>query len=167
MPETRLKRSFGYFQIAIAILLLAKPFIVPMAVPMTGWAKVAVLLATGAVTGFISGLMGIGGGAIMIAAMVLFMAYGQHMAQGSALLAMVPAGGVGAFTHWRLGNVDTTLLKGLIPGIILGSMAGGGVAQFLPELTLRIIFAAVLIWLGTRLIMKKAPPVRKPDSAGS
>ncbi len=157
MPETGLKRSFGYFQISMAILLLVKTFITPIAIPMTGWAKLVTLLATGAVTGFLSGLMGIGGGAIMIAAMVLLVGYSQHIAQGSALLAMVPAGAVGAFTHWRLDNVDTGLLKGLVPGIVLGTLSGAAAAQFMPEAALRVIFAVVLIWMGVRLIRTKQP----------
>jgi uncharacterized protein len=159
MPEIGLKRSFGYFQISMAVLLVIKMYISPMAVPMAGWAKIATLLATGVATGFLSGLMGIGGGAIMIAAMVLLVGYDQHTAQGSALLAMIPAGAVGAFTHWRLKNVDTILLKGLIPGIILGALIGAAIAQFLPEAILRIVFAAVLILMGTRLIRTKTATV--------
>jgi len=163
LPEIRLKRFFGGFQILMAVLLLAKPFLSPMAIPLTGWAKVAALLATGAVTGFISGLMGIGGGAIMIAAMVLLVGYGQHIAQGSALLAMVPAGAVGAYTHWRLKNVESPLLKGLIPGIIVGTSTGAAIAQFLPEMALRLVFALVLIWMGIRQIRTRPPVACEQD----
>jgi len=66
-------------------------------------------------------------------------------------------GGVAAFTHWRLGNVETGLLKGLIAGIILGTYAGGSCANLLPEFTLRIIFVAFLIWTGIRYLKVPAP----------
>jgi len=118
--------------------------------------KSLILIATGAVTGFLSGLMGVGGGGVMIAGMVLLAGFDQHLAQGSSLLAIVPAGTVGAFTHWRMGNVEKGLLKGLIPGIVLGAFSGGSVAHFFPEFSLRIIFAAVLIWMGSHIIRNPA-----------
>ena len=161
LPELRLKRAFGIFQIVMAILLIAKPYIAPAAVAPDLWLKIVILLATGAVTGFLGGLLGIGGGAIMIAAMVLLAGYTQHIAQGSSLLAMVPAGLVGAYTHRQDGNVDNSLLGGLIPGIVLGSLSGGALAQYMPETALRIAFAIALTWLGARLIIQRTPPVCK------
>ena len=143
----------------MAGLILLKSYLFPLSLPVTVWSRTVILLVTGGCTGFLSGLMGIGGGPIMIAAMVLLVGYSQHVAQGSALLAMVPAGAVGAYTHWRFMNVEVTLLKGLIPGIVLGTLLGGAVAQYLPDETLKIVFVAVLLWMGARLIIKKIPPV--------
>jgi uncharacterized membrane protein YfcA len=65
---------------------------------------------------------------------------------------MVPAGGVGAFAHRRLGNVAAGLLPGLIPGILLGTYLGGSFAHILAEGILRIVFAAVLVWTGVRYL---------------
>jgi len=93
----------------------------------------------------------------MVPAMVLLTGFSQHLAQGSSLLAMVPAGGVGAYTHYRLGNVVTRLLAGLVPGILLGTFLGGTLAHRLPEGALRIVFAAVLIWTGLRYLRTKRP----------
>jgi hypothetical protein len=109
---------------------------------------------SGAFAGFLSGMMGVGGGSLMVPAMVLFAGFGQHSAQGTSLLAMVPAGSVGAVTHARLGNVVARLLPGLIPGIIVGTYAGGTLAHLLSEGWLRVIFAAVLTLLGLRDITK-------------
>jgi uncharacterized membrane protein YfcA len=93
----------------------------------------------------------------MIVGMVLLAGFDQHMAQGSSLLAMVPSGAVGAFTHWHLGNVETGLLKGLIPGIIIGTYIGGSFAHVLPEYALRVIFSAILIWTGSRYVKSPVP----------
>jgi uncharacterized membrane protein YfcA len=153
LPEWRLKRAFGIFLISISMLVLSKPYLSHLAGLShlaAGWAKVVTLLAAGAMTGFLSGMMGVGGGAIMVAAMVLLVGYNQHTAQGSALLAMVPAGSVGAYTHWRLGNVVTRVLPGLIVGIIIGTYLGGTLALFLTDANLRLVFTAVLVWLGIR-----------------
>jgi hypothetical protein len=70
---------------------------------------------------------------------------------------MIPAGGVGAFTHWRLGNVKSDLLPGLVPGILIGTYLGGSLAHILSEGTLRMVFAFVLIWTGARYLKTPAP----------
>ncbi|MFZ2087741.1 MAG: sulfite exporter TauE/SafE family protein [Desulfobaccales bacterium] len=154
LPEWKLKMSFGFFVIFVSLLLLAKPLYAQVTLPAEGWLRIAILLASGIVSGFFAGLMGVGGGSIMVPAMVLFLGFSQHLAQGSSLLAMVPAGGVGAYTHWRLGNVVTAVIPGLIVGIILGTFGGGTLAQWLSEAALRVIFAAVMIWQGLRDIRK-------------
>ena len=150
LPEWHLKRAFGIFVILVSLILLAKPYFAQVSHPVSGWPKVAVLLASGALAGFFSGMMGVGGGSLMVPALVLLVGHSQHTAQGSSLLAMVPAGSVGAYTHWRLGNVVTKILPGLIVGIILVTYLGGTLAHFLAEANLRLIFAVVLILLGIR-----------------
>lgn len=157
LPEWQLKRSFGSFLILVSLLLLLKPYLPHVSEPTTGWVKILVLLLTGAFTGFLSGMMGVGGGTIMVPSMVLLTGFTQYTAQGSSLLAMIPAGGVGAFTHWRLGNVSASILPGLIPGILIGTYLGGSLAHILSEGALRIIFASVLIWTGIRYLRAPKP----------
>ena len=158
LPEWKLKRSFGGFLIFVSLLLLIKPSLPGLVPSAAGWYKAVVMLLTGAVTGFLSGMMGVGGGTIMVPAMVLLTGMGQHASQGSSLLAMVPAGSAAAFTHAKLGNVDTKLLAGLIPGILLGTYFGSSLAHSLPEDALRGVFAGVLIWTGIRYL-RSGPPV--------
>jgi hypothetical protein len=153
LPEWKLKQAFGFFLIFVALLLLSKPYVAQISFlshPVTGWVRVAALLASGAVAGFLSGMMGVGGGSIMVPALVLLVGLSQWSAQGSSLAAMIPAGSVGAYTHWRLGNVVTRVLPGLIPGILLGTFLGGSLAHLLTEANLRLVFAVVIIWLGLR-----------------
>ncbi|MBI5075870.1 MAG: sulfite exporter TauE/SafE family protein [Nitrospirae bacterium] len=161
LPEWKLKRSFGGFLIVVSLLLLIKPHLPGLVLSTAGWYKAGILLLTGVFTGFLSGMMGVGGGTIMVPAMVLLAGMGQHISQGTSLLAMAPAGGVGAYTHWRLGNVEGGLLAGLIPGILIGTYLGGTLAHNLPEAALRIVFAAVLIWTGGRYLGAKAPAEKK------
>ncbi len=159
LPDWKLKKSFGGFMILITLLLLLKPYLVSMEGSVTVWTKIVVLLLTGAFTGFLSGMMGVGGGTIMVPAMVLLAGITQHTAQGSSLLAMVPAGGVGAFTHWRLGNVNKSILPWLIAGILIGTYLGGSFASILSDDVLRYIFAAVLIWTGVKYLRTPVPRV--------
>jgi uncharacterized membrane protein YfcA len=153
LPEWKLKLAFGVFLIFVSLLLLAKPYLAHLAIPSHPaalWVKIVALLASGAAAGFIGGMMGVGGGSIMVPAMVLVVGLSQYTAQGSSLLAMVPTGMVGSFTHWRLGNVVTKILPGLILGILVGSFLGGSAAHLLSQAELRMVFAAVLIWMGVR-----------------
>lgn len=163
LPEWKLKKAFGIFMLLITVLLLLKPYLPHAADSSTvlTWSKIVVLLLTGVFTGFLSGMMGVGGGTIMVPAMVLLAGFTQHTAQGSSLLAMVPAGGVGAQTHWRLGNVNKGALTGLVPGILAGTFMGGSLAHFITEDILRVIFAAVLVWTGARYLRVAAAP--KPE----
>lgn len=161
LPEWKLKRYFGGFMILVTLLLLLKPYLSSIDEPVSGWAKIVILLLTGVFTGFLSGMMGVGGGTIMVPSMVLLAGIAQHTAQGSSLLAMIPAGGVGAYTHWRLGNVNAGILTGLIPGILIGTYMGGSFAYILSESALRILFAAMLIWTGTGYLRTPVPQVDK------
>jgi len=154
LPEWRLKRSFGIFIICVSIVLVLKPYYAQWSLSAAGWVWVAVLMVSGVFSGFFAGLMGVGGGSLMVPAMVLFLGFSQHLAQGSSLLAMAPAGAVGAYTHWRLGNVVAAIVPGLIMGIVIGTYGGGTLAHWLSEAALRGIFAVVLIAQGIRDIIK-------------
>jgi hypothetical protein len=101
--------------------------------------------------------MGVGGGAIMIPAMVLLAGFDQHVAQGTSLLVMVPAGGTGAYTHWKLGNVRTGILPGIIAGVLAGTYLGGTFAHYLSDMALRAIFAVLLVWTGIRYLRTRKP----------
>jgi uncharacterized protein len=157
LPGWKLKRAFGGFVVFAAFLMLGKPYLPHTAAMAGGWMRIALFLATGVLAGFISGMMGVGGGSIMVPAMVLLGGFTQHTAQGSSLLAMVPAGASGAFTHGKLGNVRTNLLLGLIPGILIGTYLGGTLAHALSDNILRLVFSAMLIMIGARYLTTKRP----------
>lgn len=165
LPEWKLKLAFGVFIITVSLLLLLKPYYAQLSHPASGAFRVVLLLASGGVSGFFAGLMGVGGGSLMVPAMVLFLGFSQHLAQGTSLLAMVPAGAVGAYTHWRLGNVALPVVPGLVLGIVAGTYGGGTLAHWLSEGSLRLIFAGVLIWQGCRDI-KKSLDLREAGPMG-
>jgi uncharacterized membrane protein YfcA len=152
LPEKNLKKAFGAFLIFVSALILVKAYLPEDTSSISLLTKIVVLLLTGAGTGFLSGMMGVGGGTVMIPAMVLFAAMDQHTAQGSSLLAMVPVGISGALAHYKLGNVKAGMLTGLIAGAVIGSYLGGTAANVLPELYLKFVFAIILTWLGLRYL---------------
>ena len=157
MTDWKLRRCLGAFLLFVVLVMLAKPYIAPYHAPLAGWGKMAALLGIGLFTGFVSGMLGVGGGSIMIPGMVLIVAMTQICAQGTSLLSIIPIGATGAWTHWRLGNVRHEILPGLLGGIIAGSLAGGTVAQYMPEALLKGAFSVLLVWLGLRYLGSKAP----------
>jgi uncharacterized membrane protein YfcA len=158
LPEWRLKRSYGGFVIFVSVMMLVKKYIPHIDTYFVSEvSKIAVLLISGMFAGFLSGMMGIGSGTIMVPTLVFFLGLSQQAAQGTALLVMVPAGAVGAWTHFKLDNVQKDLLVGLIVGIVAGTGLGGAMANRMPEFYLRLLFAAVLIWTGVRYLRARAP----------
>jgi hypothetical protein len=106
LSEEKLRKAFGIFLIVISSSMLMKPYlsVLSIATP-SDWKGIVILLVTGSLTGFLAGMMGVGGGGIMIAVMVLLLGMGQHAAQGTSLAAMVPTALLGSWTHRKLGNV--------------------------------------------------------------
>jgi uncharacterized protein len=158
LPGWRLRKAFGGFLIGCAVLFAFKPYLPAVGPHDSLFLNFFLFLTTGLVTGFLSGMMGVGGGAIMIPAMVLLAGFGQHEAQGTALAVMIPVGLTGALTHHRLGNVAKRHLPGLVCGILLGAVAGGNLANLLAEAPLGMTFMVVIAIMGFRYL-KSTPPV--------
>lgn len=168
LAEWKLKRAFGGFLLVVTALLLSKPYLTGPGTPQHGLSMVVELAATGAFTGFLSGMMGVGGGSLMVPAMVLLTGFPQVLAQGTSLLAMVPAGIAGAHQHWQLGNVVRRLVPGLVPGILLGAWLGSSLALRLTDGSLRLAFAAVVVYTGVRYLRAPRPaPAPAPSSAAA
>ncbi|MCS7215403.1 MAG: sulfite exporter TauE/SafE family protein [Thermodesulfovibrio sp.] len=158
LPEWKLKRAFGAFLIFAALILIAKPYLGELHhFEIEGIAKIITLLIIGVFAGFLAGMMGIGGGTVMVPALVLILNFGQHIAQGTSLLCMVPAGAVGAYTHLKLGNVIRDLLPGLVLGIIGGTYIGSNIAHALSDAYLRVIFSLIITWTGIRFLRTPKP----------
>jgi hypothetical protein len=152
LPEKKLKKAFGCFLVFVSIMLVAKGYLTKADLAMSWWVGILVFLCIGSVTGFVSGMMGVGGGGVMVPLMVIVGNMGQHVAQGTSLLAMIPASISGATTHYRLGNVETHIAWGLAIGSLMGGYAGAMAANSLSELHLRVAFAVLGIWMGTRYL---------------
>jgi uncharacterized membrane protein YfcA len=93
--------------------------------------------------GFAGGMLGIGGGAIYVPAMVLLLDRGQHVAQGASLAAIVATGLVGGATHLRQQNVDLQAVAFVAPVAVLTGFGAALLADVLDAEVLRRIFAVV------------------------
>ncbi len=112
-------------------------------------------LLLGVFIGIVSGLVGIGGGALLVPILVLFYGMTQHKAQGTSLGALLLPIGVFAFwKYWKDGNVDLRLAILVAVGFAVGGWLGGAWAQHLSDLVLRRGFAILLIVIAVRMLFQ-------------
>ena len=114
-----------------------------------GLARAASIFVAACVCGVASGLFGIGGGVLLVPFLALFFAFGQHRAQGTSLVALIPPTGLLAFLAYaRAGYVSWKIGLLLIPGVIVGGILGGLLAKRLQPQRMRQVFAGVMLVLG-------------------
>jgi len=105
----------------------------------------------GVAAGMLSGLLGVGGGALFVPALVLLLGLGQVEAEATSLLAIVPVATVGAWRQHRYGNVRVR--DGLVIGLLAipGALLGVVLVNALPERAIEYAFAALLLWIAWTL----------------
>ena len=109
-------------------------------------------LVLGAVIGIISGMIGIGGGAFLIPALIFFYGMSQKTAQGTSVATLLLPIGIFAFwTYYKAGHVDLKLGMLIAVGFAFGGYFGGLWAQHLSDVVLRRGFAVLLVALAIKL----------------
>jgi len=113
----------------------------------------ALLLGIGLAAGVLSGLFGIGGGIVIVPALLLLAKMPQLTATGTSLGAlMLPIGAaVGAWQYHRAGNLDVRASLLIAAGIAVGAWIGARVALHLPQQTLQRAFAVLLVIVAVRV----------------
>jgi len=113
-------------------------------------------LLIGLSAGVLSGLMGIGGGVIMIPALVLFLGFDQHMSQGTTLAAMIPPIGIlAAYEYYKGGHVNIPVALLLALGFVIGGMLGGRIAVGLDHHTLKRVFGILMLVISVYIIFSE------------
>lgn len=118
--------------------------------------ELGALAGIGVVAGVLAGLLGIGGGLVMVPAMVLLLGFDQHVAQGTSLVVIIPAALSGSLTHYRSGRIALRDAALLAAGGVLGATLGSGLALSVDDSSLRRLFALFLVAVGARMILTRA-----------
>jgi len=114
------------------------------------------LLVLGIIAGYFSGLVGIGGGVIIVPALVLVFGFSQYGAQGTTLALLIPPIGILAvWKYYQKGYVDIKTAAIICVGFIIGGYLGSLNAVSIQQDTLRKIFAITLIVLGVKMFFGK------------
>ena len=115
---------------------------------------IAVLL--GFLTGILSGLVGIGGGIVIIPALVYGFHMSQRRAQGTALgTLLAPIGLLAFLEYYKSGNVDLRLALLIALGFVFGGYFGGMWAQQIPQAVLRKTFAVLLAVVAAKMFFQR------------
>ncbi|MDD5063513.1 MAG: sulfite exporter TauE/SafE family protein [Phycisphaerae bacterium] len=110
----------------------------------------------GVIAGIFSGLIGIGGGIIIVPALVLLFGLSQHAAQGTTLALMVPPIGLlAALAYYKQGFVDLKIAAFVCIGFFVGGLIGAKFAVGIPEMVLKKIFGIVLLAVSVKMILGK------------
>jgi len=107
----------------------------------------------GLIAGIASGLIGIGGGLIIIPALIFCFGLSQHQAQGTALALMVPPIGIlAAWVYYKQGYVNLKMASFICLGFLFGGLLGARMAAFLPSKVLERIFGAALFLISLKML---------------
>ena len=110
----------------------------------------------GLLAGTASGFLGIGGGTIIIPALVYLCGFTQHQAQGTTLAMMIPPIGLlAALRYYYSGNVNIKVAAILCAGFFIGGLLGATMVKTIPDLTLRRIFGVFLALVALKMIWGK------------
>jgi len=118
--------------------------------------QILLFLLLGLVAGVLSGLVGIGGGTIIIPALVFLFGFTQHKAQGTTLALLVPPIGIlAAWTYYKQGFVDLKAAMFIVLGFFLGGLLGARVAVGVPDTVLRKVFGVYLLVVAVQMFFGK------------
>ncbi len=113
-------------------------------------------LILGLLTGILSGLIGLGGGFLIVPALVFLFGMSQHQAQGTTLAMLVPPIGIlAAWTYYQKGFVDIKVAAFIAAGFFIGSAVGARFAIGLSSETLGKIFGVTLVLVGLKMIVSR------------
>jgi len=114
------------------------------------------LIIIGIITGFMAGMLGIGGAVIMIPALVFLLGLTQQTAQGTSLAVMLPPIGIiAAYNYYRAGEVNFKFALILAVTFIVGSYFGSKLALTIPQPVLKKIFGVLLLFIAAKMLFSK------------
>jgi len=112
-----------------------------------------ILALVGLLAGFISGSMGVGGGIIIVPALVFFLGFTQHQAQGISLgMMLAPIGLLAFINYYREGYTNLKYSLLLLAVFFIGSYIGSRIAVHLPAAALKKVFGGLMLLAGVRMI---------------
>lgn len=118
--------------------------------------SIAALLAVGVAAGILSGFVGVGGGIIMVPALVWLLSYSQHQAQGTSLaVLMLPVVFLAARNYYKAGQIDVQTVAIIAVAFLVGGYFGSKWALALPSDTVRKVFGVVMLLASFKMIFGK------------
>ena len=161
----QLRRTFGVFVMLAAVGMIFRAFTsLPGGNPNAlDPAHALLMVGVGVVVGIVSGLLGVGGGLVMVPALVLLLHYDQHLAQGTSLAVIIPVSVSASLVHMLVGNVIWSLAWPMALGAVLGTYWTANAVFGIPEQTLKLIFGLFLLCMGAGMAARRPRPASTDD----
>ena len=117
--------------------------------------QLLILVLVGLFAGALSGFVGVGGGIIIVPAMIYFMNMNQMQAQGVSLaLLMLPVGILGVMNYYKAGHIQFNYVLVIAVGFVLGNYFGSKYALRVPEHKIKFIFALLMLYVAVQMLWK-------------
>lgn len=114
---------------------------------------IILLLIIGLAAGILGGLVGVGGGLIIVPALIYFFSFSQKQSQGTSLgILLLPIGILGVWQYYKAGYVDMRIVWLVAAGFLVGSYFGSKIALALPQETVKKIFAIFMIAVAFKML---------------
>ena len=118
-----------------------------------GTQMILILILVGIAAGMLSGLVGVGGGIIIVPALVYFLAFSQKMAQGTSLgILLLPIGILGVIQYYKGGYIDMRVVVIISLAFLFGSYFGSKIALSLPQETVKKVFAILMLLIAVKML---------------
>lgn len=112
-----------------------------------------ILLLIGLLAGMLSGFIGVGGGIVIVPALIYFLGFSQHMAQGTSLALMLPPiGALAVYNYYKAGEVNLWYAGVIAVAFILGGYFGSKISLRLSPNTVKFFFGVFMLYVAIRLI---------------
>jgi len=127
--------------------------------------QIIVLILVGLMAGLMSGFVGIGGGVVIVPALIYFLQLNQMQAQGITLAVLVmPVGILGVMNYYKAGHVNFNYALLIAVGFIVGSYFGSRSALKLPEYKIKFFFALLMLYMAISMLWKSGMKWFGPQS---
>ena len=118
--------------------------------------EIILLIIIGFLAGIVGGTLGLGGGIIIVPALIFILGFSQHYAQGTSLAVLLfPVGILAVINYSKNGYVNFKFAAILMVAFVLGSYLGSEISVHLPEKILKKIFGLFLLLISLKMIISK------------
>jgi uncharacterized protein len=127
---------------------------------------IVLLIVVGLAAGFLSGLIGIGGGIIIVPALVLFLGFTQKAAQGTSLgILLLPVGILAVLQYYKQGYINVNFVLIVAASFVVGGLFGSKLALSISDEKMKKVFAVILMIIAIKMLFfEKSGAVKASES---
>lgn len=133
---------------------------------MSEYAEIARMLSLGLAAGLLSGLFGIGGGLVIVPALVILFGFPPKVAVGTSLFCILfPTGLLGVWEYWKAGNIRPAAGMWVALGLFIGAYFGALYAGYVSQAAMKRLYACFLLAVAVYFLVAPAPTARRVEIA--